>query len=300
VPEKAASLEQLELAADACIADRLRTLMANAVFRSLEGCWRGLHWLITRLEPEDRFEAWIIDADRTGLADDLTGCGLAFEESRLFRTLEGIAGERPVSDFLDLIVVLDTIGGSVDDVGYLARLVDFADHCGVTCVAEAHPALVGASSVEALAEPRDWQRNEALTRAWEALRSRSAASRLGLVVPGFLLRLPYGRDADPIDRLEFEEVPGTPEHDRFLWGNGALAFALLYCRGSVGAQDTVVEDLPAYVYRSDDGRRLMPCNGVLLGERAAQAIGALGIMPLVWPRSSNMLQLATRQSIGNA
>jgi type VI secretion system protein ImpC len=272
--------------------------LASPVFRALESRWRGLHWLITRLEPEDRFETWIVDADRTGLENDLVESGQALEGSRFFRTLEGISAERPVSNYFDLVVLLDTFGGSVDDIDLLGRLADFADYCGVACAAEAHPALVGASSVEALAEPREWQPDEALDRAWEALRDRSAASRLGLVIPGFLLRLPYGPDADPIDKLAFEEVPGPPEQDRFLWGNGALAFALLCCRGSVGAPDAVVEDLPAYVYPSDDGRRLMPCNGVLLGERAAQAIGAKGLMPLVWPRSSNMLQLTTRRSIG--
>ena len=46
-----------------------------------------------------------------------------------------------------------------------------------------------------------------------------------------------------------------------------------------------------------EGRALMPCNGVLLTDRAVQAIAAQGIMPLVWPRASNELRLAARQSV---
>ena len=65
-----------------------------------------------------------------------------------------------------------------------------------------------------------------------------------------------------------------------------LAFALLAGRGHIGAQEPVIEDLPGYAYPDADGRALLPCNGVLLSDRATTAIAEFGIMPLVWPRGA--------------
>ena len=39
------------------------------------------------------------------------------------------------------------------------------------------------------------------------------------------MRLPYGRDTDPVEAFNFkEDVDGT-DHTKYLWGNAAYAFA---------------------------------------------------------------------------
>lgn len=297
VPEKEASLEQLELAADACISERLRTILRDPATRRMESRWLGLHWLLGRLEPEEYFEIWLVDADRDQLESDLTGAEGKLDRTRLYSTFERIAGDRPVTESFDMIALVDNVGGAVRDVELLGLLAEFAALTEVWAVVGADPGLLGAKSVPDLAEPREWQRDEAVATAWQTLRRRDVASHLGVVVPGFLLRLPYGPDTDAVDGLDFEEITGEPDYDQLLWGNGALAFALLAGRGHIGAQEPVIEDLPAYAYPDADGRALLPCNGVLLSDRATKAIAEFGIMPLVWPRGSNMLRLAARHSV---
>src|SRR5260370_36828504 len=68
---------------------------------------------------------------------------------------------------------------------------------------------------------------------WDELRSIPEASYLGLALPRFLLRLPYGAQSSPIDAFPFEEMPpAAPVHSHFLWGNPALAcLALLTAAG---------------------------------------------------------------------
>ena len=93
-------------------------------------------------------------------------------------------------------------------------------------------------------------------RAWEALRKLPEASYLGLALPRFLLRLPYGADTDPTERFAFEEMDARPEHDHYLWGNPALACAYLLAQAF--SQDgwdlrpgvvQEIESLPLHVYR---------------------------------------------------
>ena len=53
------------------------------------------------------------------------------------------------------------------------------------------------------------------------------AAWIALALPRILLRRPYGAKTEPIDSFAFEEIPGAPEHEAYVWGNGALACALV-------------------------------------------------------------------------
>src|SRR5215472_4926358 len=65
------------------------------------------------------------------------------------------------------------------------------------------------------------------TRAWGALRKLPEASYAGLALPRFLLRLPYGKETDPAELFDFEEMPQSTAHEDYLWGNPAFVCAAL-------------------------------------------------------------------------
>src|SRR5260221_13265479 len=97
-----------------------------------------------------------------------------------------------------------------------------AAKAGAPFLAAASPAVVGAKSFAA-ADPDTWQPLEGEgAQAWEMLRSMPQASYLGLALPRFLLRLPYGKNTDPIDAFAFEELPEGSAHEGYLWGNPAI------------------------------------------------------------------------------
>ena len=60
---------------------------------------------------------------------------------------------------------------------------------------------------------------------------------LGLALPRFLLRLPYGKDSSPVEEFDFEEMPVGSDHDGNLWGNPAIACVVICwpSRSSVAA-----------------------------------------------------------------
>jgi type VI secretion system protein ImpC len=59
---------------------------------------------------------------------------------------------------------------------------------------------------------------------WQAFRESEDARYVGLTLPRFLLRLPYGQNTVPTKAFNFEEdVIG--KHDSYLWGNASIAFA---------------------------------------------------------------------------
>src|SRR5262249_20058684 len=67
--------------------------------------------------------------------------------------------------------------------------------------------------------------------AWQALRQIPEAALLGLAVPRFLLRLPYGENTQSIERFSYEEMTQPPDRSHYLWCNAAFACAALLAQG---------------------------------------------------------------------
>ncbi|MFZ1830052.1 MAG: type VI secretion system contractile sheath large subunit, partial [Candidatus Competibacteraceae bacterium] len=139
---------------------------------------------------------------------------------------------------------------------------------------------------------------------WRALRQCMIAPWLGLALPRVLLRLPYGRKTDPVEQLEFEEMPMGRDPGAYLWGNPAFVCARLMTAAFVENGEAFspgdvleLEGWPAHVYEEAGERVLQPATEVLLSEKAMQAILARGLMPLLGHRQRNAVRLARFQSL---
>jgi type VI secretion system protein ImpC len=203
-------------------------------------------------------------------------------------------------------LVLDQrFGPGAEDVQYLAALGALAARAGAPLVAGATARTAGCTSLVDLAEPRRWAAPESPELAqWAALRTSPMAPWIGLVLPQVLMRLPYGREGERISAFDFDELPAPREHAAYLWGNGSLALALLAGRSlqeqgsAVDVSDQLdLDDLPSHVFTEEGVRQQQPCAELLLGEQAAAALLARGLMPLVSYRDRNAARLLRWQSV---
>jgi type VI secretion system protein ImpC len=142
--------------------------------------------------------------------------------------------------------------------------------------------------------------------AWAALRQLPEAAYLGLALPRFLLRLPYGRDTDAVEAFPFEELPEGGEHKAYLWGNPAIAWTYLLgatfnhqgwqMRPGTFAE---VDRLPLHVYTKDGESAYKPCAEVVLTMRAAERIMDRGVMPLLSVQSRDSARLAGSRAVAD-
>ena len=122
------------------------------------------------------------------------------------------------------------------------------------------------------------------------------------------MRLPYGKETDPTEEFDFEELgdgEGPPRHESYLWANPAFAAAYLLAKGfsrsgwdfrPVDALD--IEGLPLHIYKRDEDSEIKPCAEVLLTVRAAQKIIDHGLMPLLSMKDSDTIRLGMLQAMG--
>jgi type VI secretion system protein ImpC len=183
-----------------------------------------------------------------------------------------------------------TFGRTENDIRTLTQLAGLMRAAGAPFLAEAD--LVGELDSSETA------------RYWNSLRHSPDASWLGLALPRFLLRLPYGKETEPVESFAFEEMPGTPSHQNYLWGNPAFACICLLGQGfsSHGwdLQPRVYQEisgLPLHVYEADGGKHVKPCAELLMTESDAEWILEQGYMPLVSMKNQDAVRLMRFQSI---
>jgi type VI secretion system protein ImpC len=295
----------LVAAVDDGLAREMAVVLHAPGFQRLEAAWRGLYWLVSSLETGEELSIHLLDARKQDLAADIETAGAELETSVLYRKLVEQGAEGPDGEPWALIVGDYRFGPAEEDLRLLAALGAIASRAGGPFLAAADPAVLGCRDLAETPDPDDWQDPDPEVEArWRALRRTPAATSIGLALPRVLLRLPYGRRTDPIEAFAFEELPGGPDHEAYLWGNPAFACALLIGQAF---QDNGWElqpgdrldlaDLPAYSYTEDGESRLKPCAEVLLGQRGAEAALARGIMPLLSHRNANAVRVLRFQSL---
>jgi type VI secretion system protein ImpC len=105
----------------------------------------------------------------------------------------------------------------LEDAKLLARIAQVAASAGAPFTAGASPSLLGCDSALDLRDSRRWKIQISAETAtfWQSLRSAPEARFVGLALPRFLLRLPYGKDTEPVELFQFEEMPDPAAHENY-------------------------------------------------------------------------------------
>ena len=192
-------------AVDAAMTDLMRAVLHDPAFQHVEAAWRGVQWLVSTLDLGETLELHLLHVTRDELAAG------AAQGGDLWRRL--VERESRPEGGLELSALIGNFqfGPSADDLAALEQMGAMAAAMGTPFIAGASPSLLGATSLALQPQPRDWSplAREDETR-WQALRAHAAAAHVGLALPRFLLRLPYGQNTDPIAAFSFEEQPVPP------------------------------------------------------------------------------------------
>jgi type VI secretion system protein ImpC len=290
---------------DGALSAQMRALLHVPALQALESAWRAVDFLVRRVETGAQLKLYLVDITKEELAADLLSSS-DLHQSQTYKLLVEKTVGTPGADAFSLLIGDYTYGAGRDDVEALRRLAKIAQAAGAPFVAGASPRLLGCASIADAPHPREWSTplQPEVAEAWDTLRRSPEAACVGLALPRFLLRLPYGKETDPIESFDFEEMPDTPEHEDYLWGNPAFAGALLLAQsfsddgwqmrpGTHGE----IDRLPLHIYKHDGESELKPCAETLLTEEAAQKILECGLMPLVSLKGQDAVELVRFQSI---
>jgi type VI secretion system protein ImpC len=277
-------------AVDSAIAEQMRALLHHAAFQSLEAAWRGVHWLVSRLELDENLQLHLFDVSRTELLADLAEAKGQVANTGIYRALVDRWRNVPGAHGWSAFVTLTRFGPSNADIGLLAALGLVASQAGAPILGDADELLAGD--------------NDAVLEGWRALRHSEAAPWIALAAPRILLRSPYGSRSDPIESFTFEEFVGPPVHDEFLWGYSSLGLALLIGRGFTDrgwdmqlGEEREIDDLPAYTFTRNGEREMQACGERFLSEGEMRRLASAGLVPIASRRDRNAVVAVQFESI---
>lgn len=309
VPREHPLEKDLVAQVDSAMSQILRTLLHHPTFQELRAAWLGLSFLVDRLETDQPLQLYLLDLSKGELSADLLH-GDDLYATRLYQLLVQETVRTPGAHPWAVVGGVYTFDRTSEDVQLLDRIAHIAKEAGAPFLAAASPGMVGCSSFGSMPDPDDWEgpaAHQEEQQRWERLRQIDDASYLGLLLPRFLLRLPFGRETEAIRAFEFEEMAGIPDHEHYCWGNPVFASLLLLGKafleegwhlrpGSV--QD--IDGLPLHVYQDETGDSVTkPCAEAWLTEQAAERLLEAGLMPLLSYKNQDRIRLVRFQSIAS-
>ncbi len=282
--------DELVASVDACLADLMRSVLHHPQFQALESLWRGLDFMLRRIETGADLSVHVMDVSALAFAADLVASD-DLSASALYQLLV----ERPFGDvdggysWVLGCYQFDATPAHAELLGRIAGIAQCAD-CVFISGVQAAPFAVSASS-EAAPHP--------LTAyAWQALRALGAADHLALVAPHFMLRYPYGRRSDPIERFAFEEFNEHEGLRALLWGHAGWLLASVLARPDAQDHDAVVDELPFHFALDRHGDQVaLPCTDQWVGSDAATRLAQQGLVGVVGRRGLPQVTLAPLQTL---
>ena len=266
------TIEAIIAELDRKLSEQINLILHHEEFQKLEGAWRGLHHLVTNTETDTLLKIKVLPISKKEVARNLKRFkGTAWDQSPLFKRIYeeeyGQFGGEPfgclVGDYY--------FDHSAPDVEMLNSMEKIAAAAHCPFIAGASPRLMQMESWQELANPRDLSKifQNAEYAPWRSLRESEDSRYIGLALPRFLSRLPYGATTNPVDEFDFEEETEGADHNKYTWANAAYAMAVNinrsfkyygWCTSIRGVESGgIVENLPCHTFPTDDGGVDMKC-----------------------------------------
>jgi type VI secretion system protein ImpC len=296
---------------DKQLSTQINQIIHHAEYQQLEGAWRGLHHLVNNTETDEMLKIRVMNISKKDLGKTLKKFkGTAWDQSPIFKKLYeeeyGQFGGEPygclVGDYY--------FDHSPPDVELLGEMSKVSAACHAPFLAAADSRLLQMDSWQELANPRDltkiFQTPE--YAAWRSLRESDDSKYIGLTMPRFLARIPYGPMTNPVEEFDFEEDTEGADHNKYTWANSAYAMATNinqsfkefgWCSRIRGIESGgAVTDLPTHTFPTDDGGVDMKCpTEIAISDRREAELAKSGFMPLIHKKNSDFAAFIGAQSL---
>jgi type VI secretion system protein ImpC len=283
---------------DARISLQLDEVMHHPDFQSLESSWRSMKFLVDRTDFRKNVKIDLFDIGKQELIEDFEDSAEIIQ-SGLYKQVYTDEYDTPGGEPYGVMISNFAFSSKPEDIGFLQNISKVAAACHCPFIGSATPQFFGKEEVHDLPKIEDlhtfMDRSEFMR--WNAFRKTEDSRYVGLTLPRFALRLPYGPDTTPVKEFNYTEKITGNDHDKYLWGNGSFAFAANMVRSFVDNGWCVqirgpesggkVEDLPIHFFDVGKGTQAKIPTEILIPETREFEFANEGFIPLSFYKNSN-------------
>jgi type VI secretion system protein ImpC len=298
-----AVIDQITKDLDTVISAQMDEILHAPDFQELESSWRGLQFLVQNTEFSSPVKFELLDCTKEELFEDLEGAagGEGYEkESALFHHLYWNAYDKVGGHPYTSIVGDFQFGKGSQDIKLLEHLAVLGETAQIPFISNVSATFFGPNkSLEKVMQDRSLpeQINDGPDyAAWRAFREDDRSKYVGLCLPRFLGRLPYGKDKEETKNFLYEEGVYREGKDNSLWCNASFALASNMVKAYekwgwsvklVGVDSGGrVENLPMPTYQEGGQTKLKVPLEASVGQAKDDELCKLGFIPLAhWDRT---------------
>src|SRR6187431_2543331 len=304
------SIQAIIAEIDRKLSEQINAIIHQADFQSLVGAWRGLHHLVNNTETDTMLKIRVMNISKKDLHKTLKRYkGASWDQSPIFKKLYeeeyGQLGGEPYG----ALVADYYFDHSPPDVEALGELGKIAAACHAPVITGTAPTLFQMETWQELGNPRDLTKIFSTPEyaAWRSLRESEDSRYIGMAMPRFLARQPYGAKSNPVEQFDFEEDT-SGDASTYAWANSAYAMAVNinrsfkeygWCSRIRGIESGgAVQNLPTHTFPTDDGGVDMKCpTEIAIEDRREAELAKNGFMPLVHRKNSDFAAFIGAQSL---
>ncbi|MBW1729698.1 MAG: type VI secretion system contractile sheath large subunit [Deltaproteobacteria bacterium] len=276
---------------------QLDAILHHPEFQKLESAWRSLKFLVDRTDFRENIRIEVINVSKEDLLEDFEDSPEVVK-SGLYKTVYtaeyGQFGGQPYAAMIGNY----EFGPGPQDIKLLQYVASVAAMAHAPFIAAAGPQFFGLENFNGLPNLKDLKSifESPQYAKWQSFRESEDARYVGLTLPRFLLRLPYGPDTQPVKAFNYQEDVSS-NHEHYLWGNTAFAFAsrltdsfakYRWCANIIGPMGGgAVEDLPLHQYEAMGAIQTKIPTEVLISERREFELAEEGFIALTMRKGSD-------------
>lgn len=276
---------------DKLISNQLDNILHHPEFQAIEGTWRGLKFLVDRTDFRQNVKIDVLDISKDALIRDFEDSPEVIQSGLYSHTYINEYDTPGGQPFASIISAYE-FDRSPQDIELLRNISKVSAAAHMPFIGSVGPQFFGKETMEEVASIKDignyFDRAEYIK--WNSFRNTDDARYIGLTLPRFLARLPYGSETVPVRSFNYSEEVKGPDHNRYLWANATFAFAANMVRSFIkngwcvqirGPQaGGLIENLPIHLYDLGSGAQMKIPTEVLIPETREFEFANLGFVPL--------------------
>ena len=288
------SIESLVAAIDKKLTEQINVILHHEDFQKLEGSWLGLHHLVKNTETDEKLKIRVLNVSKKDLSKTFKKfAGTRWDQGPLFKKIYGEEFDTPGGEPYGCLIGDYAFDHSAPDLEVLKGMAKICGAAHAPLITSPASTLFSMDSWTEINNPAQlkpqFKRPE--YAGWNSFRETDDSKYIGMAMPRFLGRIPYGPDTCPVDSFHFEEDVDGSDHSSYCWANSAYAMgtnitrSFKYfgmCTSIRGAESGgAVEGLPVHTFPTSDGKSEMKCpTEVAIGDRREKELSDLGMLPL--------------------
>lgn len=292
---------------DEIIGIQLDEVLHHQEFQKYESIWRSLKYLLDSVDSNANTKMELLDVDKEFLRADFTDAS-DLTQTGLYKHIYVQEYDTPGGEPVSAIIANYEFDNGNDDIVLLAKLAKVAASAHCPIIGSVGAKFFGKNSLAEVVKIEDLKNH--MERAefirWNGFREDEDARYIGLTLPKFLLRLPYG-EQNFIRTFNYNEGIIAQDASKFLWGNANFALAANMVRSFKKYGWTVnirgpegggkVEHLLLPQYDIGLGKQTKMPLEIMIPETRELELANLGFIPLSYYKNSDFACFFSANSV---